>query len=118
MLGLQTSLVILYALVLVRLGCSDRPRFASWHMFVTASRATLELHARGPQGQREPINPWDHLPHTGFALGLPAVQCLLAYLAHVHGLSVWGTVTLDEPQGIRTFTVEAGHLRQEPSRCG
>lgn len=69
-----------------------KPGFATWHMFVTAERALMDLYAEKDGKRRVPINPWDYLPHSFLSMNEPFFEFFLTYLHDVHDLRIFGNV--------------------------
>ncbi len=97
MTGLKVGLVIAYALYLTWKGLSPKVGLCSWHMFARADRGYMDLYS--DPGYTHVINPWDYVPHSS-DIGEPViVKEFLAFLKDHRGLSAWGTVIVDMPEG-------------------
>ena len=102
-----------YVGFLVHRGLSAKARFASWHMFVTASRCSLELRARDESGEVRVVNPWDYLPHSFIQMNRNGLEFFLWFLREVRGVEAWGTARLRQPKGTELLEIRASTVLAE-----
>lgn len=101
---------IAYVAWLVSRGMRSEPGFATWHMFVTTSRADLSLWTQGDDGEFKRLNPWDYLPHSAIAFDSGAVSAFVRYLAEVQGVTVHGTARIFTDGRVTTLAVRHGRV--------
>lgn len=101
----KQAVILAYMVFLAWRGLFGGPRFASWHMFAWAERSFVRLKYEDENGRLQPLNHWDHIPHTAIVGNIISLKFLIYYLHVIKGLNILGTAEIHRPKDVLQISI-------------